>query len=132
MKKIFILSLILSISFLKLFAQTINPLQNTEQCPGLNITFTVTISGLDVTGVTGRALNVSPIVIQQPTNKTVSGGNVTFNFIGKFADYNNKQTFTVNYTNASGLPSSQVLHLPKLNLYLPLIYIHKYRLAQPV
>jgi len=123
MKKIFILSLILSISFLKLFAQTINPLQNTEQCPGLNITFTVTISGLDVTGVTGRALNVSPIVIQQPTNKTVSGGNVTFNFIGKFADYNNKQTFTVNYTNASGLPSSQDFTFTKIkSLLTPNLY----------
>lgn len=51
--------------------------------------------------VTAKALNVPPIVVLQPYNITYSGANATFKFDGKFVDYNNKQTFTVNYTNSS-------------------------------
>lgn len=98
MKQIFIF---LSVTLIALLsnAQVISPDRSGEYCPGVNITFTVTIAGQSVQSVTPKALNVPPTVVQQPFNISVSGGNVTFSFVGRFADYNNKQTFTVNYTN---------------------------------
>lgn len=83
-------------------AQVISPDRIGEYCPGVNITFTVTIAGQSVQSITPKALNVPPTVVQQPFNISMSGGNVTFSFVGRFADNNNKQTFTVNYTNSSG------------------------------
>lgn len=86
---------------------TINPVQTTEVCPGVNITFTVTIpAAQSIQSVQPWALNVNPVVIQQPFNVTSSGGNITFNFIGRFSDYNNKQTFRVFYTNSSGVATT--------------------------
>jgi hypothetical protein len=55
-----------------------------------------------VQNVTAKALNVAPVVVQQPFNVSVSGGNITFSFIGRFVDNNNKQTFAINYVNPSG------------------------------
>jgi hypothetical protein len=51
-------------------------------------------------------LNIAPSVSQQPFNISISGGTVTFSFVGRFFDANNKQTFTVNYTNSSGQPAT--------------------------
>jgi hypothetical protein len=105
MKQIF---LVLSVTLIALLsnAQVISPDRSGEYCPGVNITFTVTIAGQSVQSVTPKALNVPPTVVQQPINISVSGGNLTFSFVGRFADYNNKQTFTVNYTNSSGQPAT--------------------------
>jgi len=90
MKNIFIIVLILCTSYIKLFSQgTISPLQTSEQCPGVNITFIVTIPGQSVQSVQPKALNINPTVIQQPFNISVGGGNVTFNFVGRFSDFNN-------------------------------------------
>lgn len=83
-------------------AQSISPLQTSEVCPSQNITFSVSIPGQHVTSVTGVPLNASPTVIQQPFNVTIASGTIMFDFVGKFADYNNKQTYRVNYTNSSG------------------------------
>lgn len=102
MKKIFLLSLITIRMTINLFSQAITPVQSTEQCPNANITFTVTIAANSIQSVQPKALNVNPTVVQQPFNISTSGANKIFNFIGKFADYNNKQTFTVYYTNTSG------------------------------
>jgi len=101
MKKLFFLLIVSVFCFFKLTAQTITPSQTTEQCPGTNITFTVTIAAQSIQSVQPKALNVNPTVVQQPFNLSTSGGNITFNFVGRFSDYNNKQTFTVYYTNAS-------------------------------
>lgn len=87
-------------------SQTITPVQSTEQCPGVNITFTVTIAANSIQSIQSKALNVNPTVVQQPFNITTNGANKTFNFVGKFADYNNKQTFTVYYTNTSGVAAT--------------------------
>lgn len=83
------------------FSQVITPALTTEQCPGVNITFTVTIAAQSIQSVQPKALNVNPTVIQQPFNTTVSGANITFSFVGRFADNNNKQTFTIFYTDAN-------------------------------
>jgi len=95
------LSLIIYSMSTKSFSQVISPLLSNEQCPETNITFTVTIAAKSIQSVTPKALNVAPLVVQQPFNSSVNGANITFSFVGRFADYNNKQTFTVNYTNAS-------------------------------
>lgn len=100
------------------YSQQITPLQTTEQCPGVNITFTVTIAGQSVQSVQPKALNVNPTVVQQPFNISVSGGNVTFSFVGRFADNNNKQTFTVFYTNASNQAVTQDFTFPKIKSLL--------------
>jgi hypothetical protein len=98
--------------------QNITPSQSTDVCPGVNITFSVSIPGQGVTSVSGVALNVAPTVIQQPFNVSVSGGNVTFDFTGRFADYNNKQTFRVNYTNSSGQAATWDATFPKIKSLL--------------
>lgn len=92
MKQLYLLFVLV---FVSLFtnAQSISPGQNNEFCPGVNTTFTVTIAGQSVQNVTAKALNVAPVVVQQPFNVSVSGGNITFSFIGRFVDNNNKQTY---------------------------------------
>ena len=101
MKKIFLFI----ISFVFIYtgkSQNITPTLTSEMCPGVNITFSVSLPGTAVTSVSGAAINIAPTVIQQPFNISTSGGNINFDFIGKFADYNNKQTFQINYTGPSG------------------------------
>ncbi|MEZ5029762.1 MAG: hypothetical protein R2765_13375, partial [Ferruginibacter sp.] len=97
--------LFLVIIFLQInaFSQTISPSKTDELCPGTNITFSVSMAASKITSVTPKALNIPPTVIQQPFNITYIGNNATFNFIGKFADYNDLQTFTVNYIDANNL-----------------------------
>jgi hypothetical protein len=118
MKNIFLSMLIFSISILKIYSQSISPLESSEQCPGINITFTVTIAAQSVQSVQPKALNVNPTVIQQPFNISSSGGNVTFNFVGRFADYNNKQTFTVYYTNSNSQSVTKDFTFPKIKSLL--------------
>ena len=105
MRKI-ILVLLGSTIFISANSQQITPVQTTEVCPGVNITFTVTIPAQSIQSVQPWAINVNPIVVQQPFNVSTSGGNITFNFIGRFSDYNNKQTFRVFYTNLSGVATT--------------------------
>lgn len=88
-------------AFFNAYTQQISPAITTELCPGVNITFTVTIAAQSIERVQAWALNVNPIVVQQPYNVSFNNGYITFNFIGKFSDNNNKQTFRVFYTNSS-------------------------------
>lgn len=118
MRKVFSLSLIFSTMLMNTFAQVITPAQSTEQCPNTNVTFTVTIAANSIQSVQPKALNVNPTVVQQPFNVTSSGANKTFNFIGKFSDYNNKQTFTVNYTNTGGQAATFDFTFPKIKSLL--------------
>ena len=106
MRKLIALKLLMTTIFFNVGAQTILPLQSTEQCPGVDIVFTVTIAANSITSISPKALNVNPVVIQQPYNITSNGSNKTFNFVGRFSDYNNKQTFTVNYINTSGVATT--------------------------
>lgn len=85
-----------------LFAQDILPSRSGDYCPGVNITFTVTLPGAQsVQSVTAEAVNVNPLVVQQPYNISVNSTGITFNFVGRFTDNNNKQTFRVRYTSQS-------------------------------
>jgi len=93
---------VLFIATIQAQTPTISPLETTEQCPNVNITFTVTLPGIYSTiNVAPTANSVPPVVVQQPTGITNNSTITTFNFVGKFVDYNNKQTFTVNYYNSS-------------------------------
>jgi len=85
-----------------LFAQDVLPSRSGDYCPGVNITFTVTLPGAQsVQSVTAEAVNVNPLVVQQPYNISVNSTGITFNFVGRFTDNNNKQTFRVRYTSQS-------------------------------
>jgi hypothetical protein len=108
MKKIF-LHLLFSLAFFNAYSQQISPDITTELCPGVNITFTVTIAAQSIQSVQPLAFNVNPIVVQQPYNVSSNNGYITFNFIGKFSDDNNKQTFRVLYTNSSSQAKNLVL-----------------------
>ena len=102
MKRIFFFILLLVSGITEVFSQnTITPLRNDEQCPGINMTFTVTMTAKSIQSVQPKALNINPTVVQQPFNISVSGANITFNFIGRFTDNNNKQTFQVFYTDVN-------------------------------
>jgi hypothetical protein len=106
MKKITLVSMLFLVLVFSVNSQTISPSLTSEVCVGVNITFSVTISGTNVTSVTPKALNVNPTVISPPSNISINNGIVTFDFVGRFSDYNNKQTFTINYLNLSGIPST--------------------------
>lgn len=96
MKNLFF-TLLLCFSIGSGFSQTITPSETSEQCPGVNITFTVTIAANNINAVQGGL--GSPTVVQQPFNTSSSGGNITFSFVGKFADWNQNQIFKVTYTH---------------------------------
>lgn len=83
-------------------AQSISPLESTEECPNINITFNVNIPGkVNSPFVTPVAVNVPPLVTANAYNIKSSGASTTFSFQGKFLDYNNKQTFRVNYYDSN-------------------------------
>ncbi len=60
MKQIIFLATLFNICFVQVKSQSISPSQTTEQCPGVNVTFTVSISGTG-SSVFPKALNVNPI-----------------------------------------------------------------------
>ncbi|MCB0741862.1 MAG: hypothetical protein KDB92_12630, partial [Chitinophagaceae bacterium] len=95
-----------SILFATAHSQNITPLQNSEQCPGINILFTVTLPAQSIQNIQPWPINVNPIVVQQPYNFIYNGNSITFNFIGKFSDNNNNQTFRFFYTDQSGMPTT--------------------------
>ncbi|SDX11201.1 Por secretion system C-terminal sorting domain-containing protein [Hydrobacter penzbergensis] len=113
MKTKILLTTLLWLTVMQIRSQSIVPNQTSEVCPGVDIVFTVTIPGT-LPSVSSKALNVNPVLIQGPSNVTTSGGSTTFNFTGRFADFNNKQTFTVNYTDGSGLSASWDATFPKI------------------
>ena len=80
-------------------SQTISPLETTEFCPGVDITFTVVVPGV---GPMVTPWTNNPILIQGAYNITTSGGNTTFNFKGRFTDVNISQVFRVKYSNSNG------------------------------
>ncbi len=51
------------------FAQSISPIETSEQCPGTNITFTVTLPSTGYTFITvvATAITLAPTVVQQPS-----------------------------------------------------------------
>jgi|GEM_PF-6986681 len=71
MKKHFLLMLTL-IVYVKGFTQTISPVRTDPQCPGINITFSVSIAAKTINSITAKALNVPPVVIQQPSNVKIN------------------------------------------------------------
>lgn len=114
MKKL-ILLFVVFLGFFNAFCQpSITPAVSTEQCPGVTIVFTVTISAKSITSVHGTALNISPVVEKAPYNKVSNSGAITFNFDGRFADYNNKQTFTVEYVDATDASKTQDFSFTKI------------------
>lgn len=96
----YLLTIIYCTTFVMVKSQSISPSESTELCPGVEITFTVTVPGT-LTSIAGAAVTVAPTVTLNPYNISSSGGNTTFNFNGRFADYNNNQTFRVVYSTGS-------------------------------
>lgn len=89
---LFVLQLLSSVAF----SQSITPASNTEFCPDVETTFTVSVPGTDVSviGVSGSHVTVPPYNVGYATGVT------TFQFKGKFGDVNQAQTFKVYYTEA--------------------------------
>lgn len=81
-------------------SQSISPSEVSEFCPGIDITFTVTIPGTNPNVVSWTN---GPTIIQQAYNISSSGGITTFNFKGNFRDVNIMQVFRVNYKDASSI-----------------------------
>ena len=87
-------------SILSLKSQNISPNFDTEQCPGVAITFSASVPG-NLDYVAASAISVAPTLIQGAYHITRSSTLTTFNFDGKFVDYNNNQTFTAYYYDAN-------------------------------
>lgn len=98
--KRFYLLLILLFTTNFIFSQTISPYVTGEFCPNTEITFTVTVPGAGTPTIIGNLATIT----YPPYNYVTSGGYTTFNFKGKFADQNEKQTFTVNYGGGNNHP----------------------------
>lgn len=97
-QKLSLLSLLL-ICFFRVQSQTISPDEPVILCPGVDITFTVSVPGRLPISIEGFALSISPIVVQGPSNIIESPNYTTFTFVGRFSDYNRKQTFRIHYRN---------------------------------
>lgn len=95
MKKISILLFLTLMCLCKTKAQSILPSINDEYCPFTNYTFSVS-------GVPGTVNSVTPFLSSCVVVNIVSFGNGFVNFVGRFDDNNSKQTFRINYTEASG------------------------------
>jgi hypothetical protein len=135
-KKILLPILLLVFSTL-VKAQTINPLQAAEVCPNTEYTFLVTLPGAcSNIFVFATALNVPPFVQQGPFNVSVNANATAFNFKGKFADFNNNQTFTIQWNDASNtqrtFPATftKVKSLLNENSYSQ-IYLNTYNITSP-
>ncbi len=100
MKKLLLFVVCLSLSFF-IKAQTISPVESTEFCPLVNITFTVTVPGTNPILIPSTN---NPIISQSPYNSSTNNGITTFNFVGRFRDENIVQKFAVTYNNSNGTP----------------------------
>ncbi len=136
-KKIILLQLCFVFSIL-LKAQTITPLQTAEVCPNTEYIFGVTLPGLcSKILVYPTAQNVAPQVTQGPFNISPNSNATGFNFRGKFADYNDKQTFTVQYNNANNVTvtfPAQFIKIKSLrnpNSFSQ-IYLNAYNITSPI
>ena len=118
MKRI-IVFLLLCFPNILLAQNSITPASSGDYCPGVNIIFTVTLQGAQsVQNVTAKAVNVNPLVVQQPYNISVNSNGLTFNFVGRFTDNNNKQTFMVTYQNSSSQTATQDFTFTKIRSLL--------------
>lgn len=100
MRKIFLLICIKMLLLTIAHSQNITPSQTLEQCPGVDITFTVSIAAQSIHAVHPKPLST---VVGLPFNISPSGDNITFSFIGRFGDNNSEQGFTVHYINLNGV-----------------------------
>jgi len=103
MKKIIFLFCSLIITATKIKAQatyTIMPDINQEYCPNQNINFTITITGATNVRLSSKA-NIIPPTIVTPLAQDQSNPSV-YTFTGSFQDYNEQQTFTLTYDDATG------------------------------
>lgn len=98
--KIFLFAIGCFVGSINAIAQSISPGTSDELCPTIEYTFTVTLTGTGYSGigVVGIAKNVAPLITAPPYNISTATGNTTFNFRAKFLDYNNAQTFKIDYT----------------------------------
>lgn len=102
MNKKLLLILVSFIGTLSTIAQSISPNETTEFCPGVNITFTVTLPRIaDNTTPTVISWTNTPIVVSGVSDLTNTTTQTTFTFVGKFQDANQKQVFRVNYATTS-------------------------------
>ncbi len=102
MNKKLILIIVSFIVTLSALAQSISPIETTEFCPNVNVTFTVTLPRIsDNTTPTIISWTGNPIVVTGVSNLTNTTTQTTFTFVGKFQDYNQNQVFKVDYSTTS-------------------------------
>jgi len=79
--------------------QSITPNTNTEFCPNIDITFSVSIPGSDPSIASWTN---SPIISLGIYDKTTAGGVTTFKFKGRFQDVNVNQVYKISYRDGNG------------------------------
>lgn len=99
--------------------QSILPLESAEFCPSTEYTFEVHLPGACTNiNVFGIAQNVAPQVTVLPYNIVPASNQTIFYFKGKFVDYNDKQTFNIQYNNSAGTPSTYPAKFSKIKSLL--------------
>lgn len=126
MKKLF-LTFLICFCINYLYSQSITPNESSEQCPGVNVTFAVTIpNAQSIVGVQGVTSGTT--VVQQPFNISNNGANISFSFIGKFGDWNQNQTFKVTYTIGNNLLQTRDFTFTKIK---SLLFANSYSTIYP-
>ena len=98
MKKKILLLLVAASSFCTTFSQTISPVESTEFCPLVDMTFTVTLPRIaDNTTPTVASWTNTPILVSGVSNLVNTATQTSFTFVGRFRDVNINQVFRVTY-----------------------------------
>lgn len=101
------ISMLISLSLLAItnsFSQqppVISPSENTEFCPLVNTTFTVTLPRIRQDTEIQLSTVGTPIIISGVANVTHTSEITTFTFVGRFSDDNNLQSFRVGWKRNS-------------------------------
>lgn len=118
-KRIF-MAVIIAITALCAHAQSISPDDNTEYCPLVDVTFTVTLPRIaDNTTPTIASWTNTPIVVSGVSNLTNTQTQTTFTFVGRFRDANINQVFRITYqtnSNPNGVKDFEFKHIKSLAL----------------
>ena len=100
MKQSIILILIIIKSNLIFSQKSIMPNENTDFCPLVNTTFTITIPLIKPNSTVTLSAIGTPTIITGVTGLSSNATSTTFTFIGRFSDDNNTQSFRVDFTKS--------------------------------
>lgn len=114
MKQSIILILIIIKSNLIFSQKSIMPNENTDFCPLVNTTFTITIPLIKPNSTVTLSAIGTPTIITGVTGLSSNATSTTFTFIGRFSDDNNTQSFRVDFTKSDNSSDFYISEFKKI------------------